>query len=51
MLIKDSEFKNVFIYELEPATASWKNINWQNYMLKYVVLISPKNTGPALVLR
>jgi hypothetical protein len=32
-----------------PDTLSWKNINWQNSILKYVLLISPKNIGPALV--
>lgn len=30
MLINDREDKNVFIYELFPATPSWKNMNWQN---------------------
>ncbi len=49
ILITFKDFKNVFIYELLPATPSWKNINWQNYILKYVELIYPKNTGPALV--
>lgn len=43
------EPKNSSISELLPEALAWKRINWQNSILKYVVVISPNTMGPTLV--